>query len=442
MIKLNNSKNKQSIKALAIMIAAMFILTACGSSGNSSYGDSIESATNQFNQSGVSNSTNDYNSIQGGDFGISSDSVTVDKSSAESTESGSSETLNDGETTTQPDGTIIKIASDKLVYRCSIEIETKNYDEDLASLMKLIDEYDGIIQNSNESDDDNYWYQSDYVKQHGTKSIRLQIRVPQAKYHEFVGTIGTVGKVRQNSQSVDNISYEYYNTQADIEQLKIQESRLLDMMEQAQTIDEMITVEDRLTEVQNELSKMQTKLIGLDTDVAYSYVDISLEEVYQYTDTPVEKPGFLQRLGEEIVQAFKDMIFTFEELIIFILCAIPRLVPFALIAFIVYKAIRRYRRNHKPKGPKGPRGPRGPQGPRGPRGPQGPGWSREYGYEQPLYGYGADGYSQGPENVNSEQEFESQKSWEPDHTTGQNKTVERQKPSDNDVQNTGDEQKV
>ena len=124
------------------------------------------------------------------------------------------------------------------------------------------------------------------------------------------------------------------------------------MMEQAYTIEDMITVEDRLSEVQNELSKLQTKLVGLDTDVAYSYVDIELEEVFEYSATEVEKPGFFKRLGKEIVDGFKAMIQIFEDIILFIVGAVPRLIPFAVFGFIVYKIIKVYRRNHKPRKPK------------------------------------------------------------------------------------------
>jgi len=39
--------------------------------------------------------------------------------------------------------------------------------------MKLISEYEGIIQNSNEYDSDDYWYSSEHVKTRGTKTLNL-----------------------------------------------------------------------------------------------------------------------------------------------------------------------------------------------------------------------------------------------------------------------------
>lgn len=346
---------------ITLVVALLLSLQACGSksvSGSGSYQD----------YNGI-DSTEQIPSYSSNQMGITQESVAdgsyyeedYQKDQSQTTESGDQgETGNQAETsdqklvdgTTDTNGNKIKLVEEKLVYRCQLDIETKNYAEDKENLMRLISEYEGIIQNSNEYDSDDYWYSSDHVKTRGTKTLNLQVRIPSEKYKEFIGTVGTIGKVKRNSQQVDNISYDYYNTQADIEQLKIQEQRLLEMMEQAYTIEDMITVEDRLSEVQNELSKLQTKLVGLDTDVAYSYVDIELEEVFEYSATEVEKPGFFKRLGEEIVDGFKAMIQIFEDIILFIVGAVPRLIPFAVFGFIVYKIIKVYRRNHKPRKPK------------------------------------------------------------------------------------------
>ena len=347
----------KAFKGLQITLAVVLLLSlqACGSSS----GGSSDSSQNY---KGV-DSIEQVPSYNSGQMGITQNSVAdgsyyeedYQKDQSQATESGGGAETSDQklvDETTDANGNKIKLVEEKLVYRCQLDIETKNYAEDKENLMKLISEYEGIIQNSNEYDSDDYWYSSDYVKTRGTKTLNLQVRIPSEKYKEFIGTVGTIGKVKRNSQQVDNISYDYYNTQADIEQLKIQEQRLLEMMEQAYTIEDMITVEDRLSEVQNELSKLQTKLVGLDTDVAYSYVDIELEEVFEYSATEVEKPGFFKRLGEEIVDGFKAMIQIFEDIILFIVGAVPRLIPFAVFGFIVYKIVKVYRRNHKPRKPK------------------------------------------------------------------------------------------
>ena len=354
----------KAFKGLQITLAVALLLSlqACGSSSGGSSGSSQ-------NYDGVNN-IEQIPSYDSGQMGITQNSVAdgsyyeedyqKDQSQTTASEGDQAETSNQAENsdqelvdgTTDANGNKIKLVEEKLVYRCQLDIETKNYAEDKENLMKLISEYEGIIQNSNEYDSDDYWYSSDHVKTRGTKTLNLQVRIPSEKYKEFIGTVGTIGKVKRNSQQVDNISYDYYNTQADIEQLKIQEQRLLEMMEQAYTIEDMITVEDRLSEVQNELSKLQTKLVGLDTDVAYSYVDIELEEVFEYSAAEVEKPGFFKRLGKEIVNGFKAMIQIFEDIILFVVGAVPRLIPFAVFGFIIYKIVKVYRRNHKPRKPK------------------------------------------------------------------------------------------
>lgn len=89
---------------------------------------------------------------------------------------------------------------------------------------------------------------------------------------------------------MDNISQRYYDTTAQIVALQIQEKNLLAMMEKCETIEDMITVEQRLSEVQYQFDSLQTTRQYMDMDVAYSYVNISVSEVMEYhRDSDKEK---------------------------------------------------------------------------------------------------------------------------------------------------------
>ena len=101
-------------------------------------------------------------------------------------------------------------------------------------------------------------------------------------YETFLAALDGVGKIISKSTSVDNISQKYYDTTAQIEALQIQEKNLLAMLEKCESIEDMITVEQRLSEVQYELNNLQTTRRYMDMDVAYSYVNISITEVMEY----------------------------------------------------------------------------------------------------------------------------------------------------------------
>lgn len=337
-------QSKKAMQCLAILIQLSMTLQACGQQSQGGYeqNDSVQSTQGVVDQ---------IDQIQGNSFGVqssdevydgykdTSDTGNNDYSNQES-EQDNTQSSGDKSQNQQTGENNIKLVEEKLVYTCNLEIETKNYSEDKANLEKLIKEFGGVVQSSYEYDNDYSWYMEDHEKTHGTKSLESEVRIPQSKFQDFVSTVGAVGKVIKNQQSVDNISQTYYDTEQSIEQLKIQEQRLLQMMEQATTIDEMITVESRLTQVQSQLSKLQTQLVYMDMDVAYSYVNIELEEVFEYTSEPQQQKGFFVRLVDEAVDGFKDMIIGLQDLVIFIVGFVPRAIPTVLFIWICYLIIK------------------------------------------------------------------------------------------------------
>ena len=197
-------------------------------------------------------------------------------------------------------------------------------------LHDLFDEYNVIIQSESQSDNDYDWYYDDN-EDTATLSAHISCRVPSIKYKDFVAALNDLGdgtKVVSQQTEVQNITQEYYDNTTQIESLKIQEERLLQMLESAETIDDMILIEDRLQEVQYELNSLQTKLMYMNMDVAYSYVNIHLEEVKEFGVS--DDDSFFSRLAKEFKSTWEYTLDLLEELFSFVL----HLIPFVIIVFI------------------------------------------------------------------------------------------------------------
>ena len=273
----------------------------------------------------------------------------------------------------------------KLIYTCSMEIQTLTFAETAQKIHEVIRQYDGIIESESSTDSDYEWYKDESAKRRGTLSSFMVIRVPTEKYEDFLAGIeGTGGKITNRSMDVQNITRVYNDQTVYIESLEKQEARLLQMMEQAQTIEEMITVEERLTEVQTELNQARSRLAGMDTDVAYSTINISLTEVVKYTDNPVKKKTFLERTGAVIAGSISGFLDVMEMLLDVVIYLLPYAVlAGAIVAAVLFgtrkkRAERRRQREEmrkqmqarEPYGFGGRRRPNGPQ-PNGPQ-PNGP----------------------------------------------------------------------
>lgn len=246
----------------------------------------------------------------------------------------------------------ITLLEEKLVYHCNLDIETLDYPAAIASIKQTITKYGGVIQSESESDSGQNWYYADYRKTSGTMHNYLEVRIPSKEYETFLAELDGVGKIISKSTSVDNISQQYYDTTAQIEALQIQEKNLLAMLEKCESIEDMITVEQRLSEVQYELNSLQTTRRYMDMDVAYSYVNISISEVMEYRkdSEAVKRNTFMDRLKHTIMSTGKGFLSFLEGLLFLII----GLFPYILVILVLYKVffhkkVQRFREEQRAK---------------------------------------------------------------------------------------------
>lgn len=105
------------------------------------------------------------------------------------------------------------------------------------------------------------------------------------------------------------------------------------MLEKCETIEDMITVEQRLSEVQYQLNNLQTTRRYMDMDVAYSYVNIGISEVMEYRQDsePVKRNTFVDRLKNTLVSTGRGFLSFLEGLLFLII----RMAPYIIIVVVI-----------------------------------------------------------------------------------------------------------
>ena len=242
------------------------------------------------------------------------------------------------------------LLEEKLVYRCNLEVETLDYAGTMKSVKEAISQYGGIIQSENETDSSYNWYYADYYKTQGTMRNYIEVRVPSQNYDSFVSALDGVGKITSKSTSIDNISQQYYDTTTQIDALKIQEKNLLALMEQCDTIEDMLTVQERLTTVQYELNRLQTNKRYMDVDVAYSYVNISIEEVMEFRidEEPVKTNTFADRLINTLKSTGSGFLMFLEILLFMVIRLFPYVLIFGILFLLIFgKKLKNWKNERK-----------------------------------------------------------------------------------------------
>lgn len=222
----------------------------------------------------------------------------------------------------------------KLVYTCDLSIETLEYDETFASIKEAINKVSGFIQS-----------ESSYTRNYGAEETRycsLTVRVPSNKYDAFLSEISQAGSVTNRNAYVENITQQYYDTETRVKALKIQEERLLAMLAECDNVSDMIVVEERLTEVQSEMARYQTSLNLMQTEVDYSTVNISIDEVARIT---VHEDTLWDRFINVVSNSWEF----FTNVLSVIGIAIVYMFPFAVVAGLILWVIHVIRKKKKAK---------------------------------------------------------------------------------------------
>lgn len=243
-------------------------------------------------------------------------------------------------------------ADRKLIQRVDMSVETENLDIVLGHIDSRIAELDGYIEASNIRNGSMYNGGRRY------RSADLTVRIPAENLNQFVDHMGEVSNVVSSVKDVDDVTLSYVSIESRMKALQTEEARLLELLAKAETMDDLLTVESRLTDVRTELEQVTSSLRVMDNQVNYATVDLYISEVTEYT--PVEEPETVwQRIGEGFIKSLKGVGNFFEELFVFLIVASPYFVLVAIligipvvIVVLIIKIIRRRIRKNREKNSK------------------------------------------------------------------------------------------
>ena len=178
-------------------------------------------------------------------------------------------------------------------------------------------------------------YRGDYYERYGN----ITARIPAEKLDETVNTLGTLCNVVSRSENMDDITDTYFDAQARLNSLKVQETTLLDILAKAEKLEDVITLQQALAEVRYQIESLTAQLGRMDKQVAYSYLYIELREVVEYKNVTTAPKTF----GEEVSAAFQrsvsNLLRSCKGLILFVIEAGPVLLFWAVIILVIVLAI-------------------------------------------------------------------------------------------------------
>ena len=226
----------------------------------------------------------------------------------------------------------------KLIKRVNMDAETEDLEALLPQLLAEISALGGYVE-SQEIYNGSSYSSSRY------RNAWLTIRIPAENLDGLVAQVKGASNVVSYSESVEDVTLAYVDMETRILALETERDRLLELMEKAETMSDLLEIEARLTQVRGDLESINSQLKVLANQVSFATIELYINQVKAYTE--VEEQTVWQRIGSGFK---KNLVNIGDDLVDFFVWAVtysPQLILWAAIITVAVILLRRSLRKRK-----------------------------------------------------------------------------------------------
>jgi hypothetical protein len=204
----------------------------------------------------------------------------------------------------------------KIISTASIQLEVKNVQIIFNEITNITVAQGGFISSSSVYDAG------------GRNNGQVTVRIPQANFYQTVEQIEALGTTKSKQISGQDVTEEFIDTGARLDNLKRQEARLQEILKMANTVKDVLEVEHELERVRGEIERLTGRLNYLNRSVEMSTITVNAAEPAPFTGDG----GW--GITDALKQSVRGFIESIKGIIIFTGIILPILVYIALILLI------------------------------------------------------------------------------------------------------------
>lgn len=251
----------------------------------------------------------------------------------------------DGSTTVKPESG--ELYERKIIRTVNMSCETKSFDAATEHILTTLVGYNGYVESSSVSGTGYHESGRSDTARYATYTLR----VPAEKLDAYLTALRADEGIRiiKQSSSSNEITGTYYDITTRIATLETERDSLQQMMAgftDYSDIDAMLSVQERLYNVIEEIEALKTQLKIYDDKVDMSTIELSINEVFTYTEAAT--PTFGERIGEAFRESWTNFAVGCQNFAIGFIAALPTLLVLGVITgavlAIVLGAVRRRRK--------------------------------------------------------------------------------------------------
>lgn len=234
----------------------------------------------------------------------------------------------------------------KLIRNVSMNLETREFDALTKSISDAVTFFGGYIEQADVSGNSLYW-----SGERSSRYSNITARIPENKLDAFLTDVSGQGNVTYKNESVQDVTLQYTDITSRKKTLQMEQDRLWELLEKAESIDAVIALEARLSEVRYQLESIESQLRTLDNQIVYSTVYLSIQEVQVLTST--DPDTIPVRIQKGLSRSFNTLKISSVDFLVWFISSLPILAVFAVLVFIAVIILKKPLKRRKTRKQKG-----------------------------------------------------------------------------------------
>ena len=241
------------------------------------------------------------------------------------------------------------LSMEKIITKVNLEVETQEFDDLIATVKDNIAKLGGYEEKAEISG-------KRYYSRNSSRHAYIVARIPRERLKEFVYAVRENANVVNESSTSENVTLQYVDTQSRKKALEIEQERLFSLLEKTESMEDIVTLESRLSSIRHELQMYETELRTIDNQVEYSTVSLSIYEVERMTPTE-ETETISVRIKNGFSRTIYDISEGFKNFVVWFVVNLPYIAIWAVVVTAgililrkLYKKIAIYNKKGKSLG--------------------------------------------------------------------------------------------
>ncbi len=309
---------------VSLLLAFVILLSSCGSADIAR-----ESNASVKYQTAVTESV---------DFAVSEDAEMLY----------ASDVYYDGKAESESGNVILAATSDrKIIYSSWAKVQTTEYEKTISALKELCSKHGAYFEAA-----DSYGNRID--KTGGNRYSNFTIRIPVSAYSQFLSEIDGIGTIVSSGENNQDVTESYYDTEARLASASLREDRVLVLLENAGSLDDILALERELSDIRYEIESLTGTLRKYDSRISYATYTLTVNEVVKYTDPVVTPKTFGEEVSQSFISGWKNFVDAWQAFVIFLSYNLFNIIILGVIATAIVFIIITKKKSKSVKGKKPP----------------------------------------------------------------------------------------